>query len=245
MLNRAATNKLITLIRRCAANMEDLTIVHSADIDKQWDAAAKKCTDCRTRLTLVCTTTVKFDMYARPLWNWAVDLIKDPSLSHCFVWDSVRMFRHNGTTFIRFWNEPWTADALWKIQVCLSSISPASKLPDNPDAKPCPFILYADKSKLSSFGTQKAYPIIARLANVVVGIRNSDEWGGGQVVGELPVVQEDSAESGKTKYPASFYKLLEYVARHFKTEIWTLCGDGKGRWLFPVILILAADYEEA
>ncbi|KAK7000821.1 hypothetical protein R3P38DRAFT_3327544 [Favolaschia claudopus] len=205
MLNRAAANKLITLIRRCAENMKDLTIVHSADIDKQWDAAAKKCTDNNTG-----TTTEKFDMYARPLWDWAVDLIKDPSLSRCFVWDSVRMFRHNG-----------------------------SKLPDNPDAKPCPFILYADKSKLSSFGTQKAYPIIARLANVVVGIRNSDDWGGGQVVGELPVVQDDTA------WHASFYKLLESVARHSKTGIWTLCGDGKERWLFPVILILAADYEEA
>ncbi|KAK7016112.1 hypothetical protein R3P38DRAFT_2543114, partial [Favolaschia claudopus] len=163
---------------------------------------------------------ITFDMYARPLWDWAVDLIKDPSLSRCFVWDSVKMFRHNGNSFIRFWNEPWTADALWEIQ---------SKLPDNPDAKPCPFILYSDKSKLSSFGTQKAYPIIARLANVVVRIRNSDEWGGGQVVGELPVVQDDSAESGKTKYVnfknavwhASFYKLLESVARHSKTGIWT------------------------
>ncbi|KAK6984340.1 hypothetical protein R3P38DRAFT_3332873 [Favolaschia claudopus] len=219
-------------------------------MDAKWDAAAKKCTDFKRYDVEVPyknntgTTTVKFDMYARPLWDWAVDLIKDPSLSHCFVWDSVRMFRHNGTTFIRFWNEPWTADALWEIQ---------SKLPDNPDAKPCPFILYADKSKLSSFGTQKAYPIIARLANVVVGIRNSDEWGGGQVVGELPVVQEDTAESGKPKYVnfknavwhASFYKLLESVARHSKTGIWTLCGDGKERWLFPVILILAADYEEA
>ncbi|KAK7034432.1 hypothetical protein R3P38DRAFT_2518906 [Favolaschia claudopus] len=250
MLNRAATNKLITLIRRCAENMKDLTIVHSADIDKQWDAAAKKCTDFKKYDVVVPyknntgTTTEKFDMYARPLWDWAVDLIKDPSLSRCFVWDSVRMFRHNGVSFIRFWNEPWTADALWEIQ---------SKLPDNPDAKPCPFILYADKSKLSSFGTQKAYPIIARLANVVVGIRNSDDWGGGQVVGELPVVQDDTAVSGKTRYVnfknavwhASFYKLLESVARHSKTGIWTLCGDGKERWLFPVILILAADYEEA
>ncbi|KAK6983857.1 hypothetical protein R3P38DRAFT_2807452 [Favolaschia claudopus] len=173
MLNRAATNKLITLIRRCAANMEDLTIVHSADIDKQWDAAAKKCTDFK-----------KYDVEVPYKIN------TDPST----LTASLGLGQDVSTQWYHLytiWNEPWTADALWKIQ---------SKLPDNPDAKPCPFILYADKSKLSSFGTQKAYPIIARLANVVVGIRNSDEWGGGQVVGELPCGSEDSAESGKTKY---------------------------------------------
>lgn len=63
-----------------------------------------------------------------------------------------------------------------------------SKLPRHKDAKLCPYILYADKAKLSSFGTQKAYPIVARLANIVVGIRNGNEWGGGQIVGSLPVV---------------------------------------------------------
>ncbi|KAK7059249.1 hypothetical protein R3P38DRAFT_3303349 [Favolaschia claudopus] len=200
--------------------MKDLTIVHSADIDNSGDAAAKKCTDFKKYDVVVPyknntgTTTEKFDMYARPLWDWAVDLIKDPSLSRCFVWDSVGCFDTMASPLYDSGMRPWTADALWEIQ---------SKLPDNPDAKPCPFILYADKSKLSSFGTQKAYPIIARLAQR------------GQVVGELPVVQDDTAVSGKTRYV------------NFKnaTGIWTLCGDGKERWLFPVILILAADYEEA
>ncbi|KAK7036852.1 hypothetical protein R3P38DRAFT_2770922 [Favolaschia claudopus] len=46
-------------------------------------------------------------------------------------------------------------------------------------------------------------------------------------------------------YIYAFRKVLQSVARHSKTGIWTLCGDGKERWLFPVILILAADYEEA
>ncbi|KAF7334738.1 hypothetical protein MSAN_02372200 [Mycena sanguinolenta] len=117
----------------------------------------------------------------------------------------------------------------------------------------CAFIIYADKAKLSSFGTEKAYPAIGRLANVFGGLRNSDQWGGGQVVGSLPVVKDDTAESGKTGYVnfknavwhAAFYKLLESIIPHSKTGIWTRCGDGKIRWLFPAIFILAADYEEA
>ncbi|KAK7021668.1 hypothetical protein R3P38DRAFT_3397032 [Favolaschia claudopus] len=191
---------------------------------QHWDDASKKCTDFQKFDVSVPykdrsgEVTLTFDMYARPLWDWTLDLIRDPCLSRCFVWDSVRMFRHDGKTFVRFWNEPWTADALWEIQ---------SKLPDHPDPKPCPYIIYADKSKLSSFGTQKAYPIVARMANMVVGIRNSSDWGGGQVVGELPVVKEDTAQSGKPRYVnfkaavwhASFYKLLESVAQHSKTGL--------------------------
>ena len=50
------------------------------------------------------------------------------------------------------------------------------------------FILYADKTRLSSFGTQKGYPIIARLANLPSEVRNGNGYGGGIVVGLLPIV---------------------------------------------------------
>ena len=57
--------------------------------------------------------------------------------------------------------------------------------------KPLGIILFADKSKLSSFGTQKGYPVIARIANLDVGVRNGIGPGGGQVVGFLPIVWFD------------------------------------------------------
>lgn len=59
-------------------------------------------------------------------------------------------------------------------------------LPAN--ASPLCFILYADKTKLSSFGTVKGYPIIARLANLPTTIRNGTGIGGGRIVGWLPIV---------------------------------------------------------
>jgi hypothetical protein len=61
-----------------------------------------------------------------------------------------------------------------------------SRLP--PDAKPLVFILYANKAKLSSFGTEKGYPIVVRIANLPVEIRNGTGVGGGRVVGWLPIV---------------------------------------------------------
>jgi hypothetical protein len=48
--------------------------------------------------------------------------------------------------------------------------------------------LYADKTKLSSFGTQKGYPVMARILNLPVKIRNGEEFGGARVVGWLPIV---------------------------------------------------------
>lgn len=61
-----------------------------------------------------------------------------------------------------------------------------SSLPDG--AKPLTYILYADKTNLSPFGTKKAYPIVARIANLPVEFRNGEQMGGGRIVGWLPIV---------------------------------------------------------
>ncbi|KAJ7278682.1 hypothetical protein C8J57DRAFT_1434112 [Mycena rebaudengoi] len=247
MLNQNQVDTLVSLIRRCAAYIDGFTLTNHADMNKQWDLASKKCTQFQKFDIAVPYKTGEqtFEMHARPLWDWARDLIQDPSLSSYFVWDAERAYKYDGDNFVRFFTEPWTANALWDVQ---------SKLPNDKAAKSCPYILYADKSKLSSFGTQKGYPVVARLANTVVSIRNSNGcWGGGQIVGWLPVIADDSGESGKKGYAdfknavwhASFYKLLESIVEHSKTGIWTPCGDGEVRWLFPMILILASDYEEA
>ncbi|KAJ7447224.1 hypothetical protein FB451DRAFT_1343439 [Mycena latifolia] len=246
MLNRTQTNTLISLIRRCSANIEDFTFHSHADMNKSWDLASKKCTEfLRSEVSVPYKRVDQvFEMYARPLWDWALDIITDPHLADFFVWDAERVYRYNGKDYVRFFTEPWTGNAMWDVQ---------SQLPEGPDMKPCPFIIYADKAKLSSFSTQKGYPIVARLANVVVSLRNSTDWGGGQVVGWLPVIEGDEAEAGKPGYTnfknavwhASFFKLLESIVLPSKTGAWVKCGDGQERWLYPMVLILASDYEEA
>jgi len=52
-------------------------------------------------------------------------------------------------------------------------------------------ILYADKTRLSSFGTEKGYPVVSRCANVPIDIRNSEGIGGGRFIGWLPIVSND------------------------------------------------------
>ncbi|KAG1905440.1 uncharacterized protein F5891DRAFT_931245, partial [Suillus fuscotomentosus] len=135
----------------------------------------------------------------------------------------------------------WTANAFWDAQLHLP-----------PDAKPLVFILYADKAKLSSFGTKKGYPIVVQIANLPVEIHNGMGVGGGRVVGWLPIVKEDPKHSKKksfvnfknTVWHKSFLKLLEAVIVHSKSGYWFECWDYIQHLLWPLILILSTNYEE-
>ena len=65
-------------------------------------------------------------------------------------------------------------------------------------------------------------------------------------------VEEDAAEKGKKIFTlhkqivwhAAFRKFLKTIVLHSKTGIHHKCANDIVRWLFPLILILSADYEE-
>jgi hypothetical protein len=142
-----------------------------------------------------------FDVWVRPIWTWIEDMLQNEDLIDHFEWDACQVwkFDEDQDSWIRFYDEPWTADQFWKIQVCgfyyllpciifilTWYLDEKSSLPKG--AKPLMLSVYADKSKLSTFGTQKGYPVIARCANLPVEIRNGNGLGGGRVVGWLPIV---------------------------------------------------------
>ncbi|KAI5981570.1 hypothetical protein EDD15DRAFT_2391765 [Pisolithus albus] len=184
-----------------------------------------------------------FPVYARSLWDWALDLLSNPLLAPHFTWDAQRLFKYDGNTYERFYSEPWTGDRWWNIQ---------SRLPDVENAVPFAFILYADRTRLSSHATVKGYPVVARCGNLPINIRNGERYGGGCVVGWLPIVPESAKEEGKTGYTnykrviwhQAFHFILDKVAELSKIGYKYECYDKITRWLFPLILILSADYEE-
>lgn len=63
-----------------------------------------------------------------------------------------------------------------------------SPLPDVKNAVLFAFILYADKTQLSSHGTVKGYRVVARCANLPTDIRNREWYGDGCVIGWLPII---------------------------------------------------------
>lgn len=60
---------------------------------------------------------VLFDFWCRPLWDWVLDLIENPSMAPYFEWDAQKLYKYDGTKYIRFIHEPWTAARFWEVQV--------------------------------------------------------------------------------------------------------------------------------
>ncbi|KAK0480489.1 hypothetical protein EDD18DRAFT_1363668 [Armillaria luteobubalina] len=169
------------------------TINNESDLNDAWSQAEHLLVMFKKeKLSLEYGEEIReYMLHFQPLWDWTLNLLSDPTLSSFFVWDAVKIFQldEKTNTRMRIFDEPWTGDLLWKIQ---------SSLP--PGGKPLAYILYADKTCLSSFGTAKGYPVMACIANLPDAIRNGKGWGGGTVVGWLPIVEEDPKHKGKPSW---------------------------------------------
>lgn len=56
-------------------------------------------------------------MYARPIDQWCLELLDDTVIISQCRWDAERHYKYNGTHWVRFIDEPWTADEWWEVQV--------------------------------------------------------------------------------------------------------------------------------
>ncbi|KAI6037443.1 hypothetical protein BKA83DRAFT_4460325 [Pisolithus microcarpus] len=218
-LNKEQVNSLLHLMKSIRSAGEVFTVNEYNNLQSTWQATSHHMTAFTKEV--VCINSMdgepqEFTMYYRSLWDWACGLLKHPSIGPHFIFDAQHLSKFDGSSFIHFIDEPWMANEFWNIQVCL---------------KVLPFILYADKAKLSSFGQQKGYPVVARLANLPVSIWNGEGIGGGCVVGWLPIHE-------------SFRKLLQMIEKESQVGCWVNCWDGIPRCFFPIVLILSADYEE-
>ncbi|KAF9235747.1 hypothetical protein BU15DRAFT_77676 [Melanogaster broomeanus] len=242
-LNKDETNRLISLVHRAAGGSELFSLMNYKEVSETWSQSSHRFTPFEQTIISVPYRKEErcFEVHFRPLWDWATGLLSDPHVGPHAVFDAEQLYKYNGHQFERFIDEPWTADAFWNAQ---------SQLP--PGGKPLAFILYSDKTKLSTFGTAKAYPVVARLANLPVNIRNGNGRGGGRIVGWLPIVKESQKDKHKPAFVnfknvvwhKAFNVLLESIIKYVKTGFWFECADKISRLLFPIILILSGDYEE-
>lgn len=63
-----------------------------------------------------------FEVWTRPLWEWTQDLLESPEMIGHFEWDAQRLSKFDGERFVQFYDEPWTAERFWEIQVSLSNL---------------------------------------------------------------------------------------------------------------------------
>ncbi|KAI6007740.1 hypothetical protein F5J12DRAFT_892608 [Pisolithus orientalis] len=158
-------------------------------------------------------------MYYCLLWDWACDLLKDSGVGPYFVFNAQRLSKFDGASFVHFINEPWTANESWDAESALPS-----------DDKVLAFVLYSDKAKLSLFGQQKGYPVVAQIANLPTWIHNGEGLGGGHVVGWFLIVKEDKKYSGKKLFAnfknhiwhETFKKILDTILEYLKIGHWLI-----------------------
>ncbi|KZP28161.1 hypothetical protein FIBSPDRAFT_729690, partial [Athelia psychrophila] len=242
-MTKVQTETLLSLLRRCTSG-ETIKIKNYKDITDKWEQSRIHHTPFKHSSISVqyAKKDIVYDVYHRPLWDWVLGLLDNPRLINEFVWDAQKITKWDGHQWEHFYHEPWTGEDWWTTQ---------SKLPEG--ATPLALILYADKTRLSSFGTAKAYPVVARIANLPVHIRNSNGIGGGEVVGWLPIVSSlPPSERGKKNWVLhknivwheAFRKILKMIQKYSKIGFSHSCADAIVRWLWPFILILSADYEE-
>ncbi|KAK0434975.1 uncharacterized protein EV420DRAFT_1623707 [Desarmillaria tabescens] len=175
-LTNGLTATLLSILERCATsptaadkdNTESVAHLHSPkDIGRLWDQASNLRTPFnKSSFTLKLKgKEYHYNVYHHCLLKWAVDLIQDPNLAPYFVWDAIKLSKWNGKEFVRFWHEPWTGDHFWNLQ---DTLPPGGKL--------LCYILYANKTRLSSFETAQGYPVVVRCGNLPVDIRNGSVW---------------------------------------------------------------------
>ncbi|KAG1888884.1 uncharacterized protein F5891DRAFT_920355, partial [Suillus fuscotomentosus] len=243
--NNQQSDRFIKLCHRCAVGKEKFTFKNHKDIHNMWEAASHRITKFTKEVISIPFAgdeeLREYDVHYRDLWELAADMLRNPRLFPYFTFDAHHLSKFDGNAFVSFVDEPFTARDIWDVQL---------QLP--PGAKPLAYILYADKTKLSSFGTAKGYPVYARLANLPTAIRNGRGTGGGYVVGWLPIVKDEKLHSGKpswvdfknTVWHKSFARIISSLASKSQTGQWFECLDGITRWFFLCILILSADFEE-
>ncbi|KAG1842561.1 hypothetical protein F4604DRAFT_1597362, partial [Suillus subluteus] len=118
-LTHEQTTHLIWLVQR--SRTEDFTLKNHADVQNTWEAVSHCLTLFESdNITVPLDgTDLEYTVYFRPLWDWVVDILQHPVIGpHC-VFDAQQLSKFDRQTFIRFIDEPWTADAFWERQVCI------------------------------------------------------------------------------------------------------------------------------
>ncbi|KAF8968588.1 hypothetical protein BDZ97DRAFT_1902889 [Flammula alnicola] len=252
-MNKKQIAKMIELIHQAIASPQSFTLANEADHSQIWEYARE--TRAVAFQKRVISVKYKEEELSYDVWTWPIwtcshtphtkhlyrELLLDETLIHKFQWNAERLSKFNGEKYEHFVDEPWTANAWWNYQ---------STLPVG--ALPFCIILYADKTRLSSFGTEKGYPVLVRCANLPVHIRNGEGVGGGRLIGWLPIPKEDAQERGKKGFVnlkreiwhQAVYEIIQSIELHTKIGTSVECADNVVQQIFPHILIISADFEE-
>ncbi|TFK47051.1 hypothetical protein OE88DRAFT_1774381 [Heliocybe sulcata] len=256
-LSKRGVNRLLNGVNSqwiTSSGSSKLTMKNYEDLKQSLSAARKYVVqfECGTVSTEYKGMKYSFEYEYRDPWEWITSLVTDPSLASVSVWHSMRKYYCNSGTGVteQLIDEPWTADTWWSID---------DELP--PTACPYPHCylplhFWLDKGLVTR--RVKKFPMILRAAWLPRQIRNASGNGGGVLVGYMPIIKDPEDPTGRNhretvefqQFRRTVYqKVLAHVFKSLRRRSWlgeTLkCGDSQIRTLYPDMLILSLDGEEA
>ncbi|KAF6759067.1 hypothetical protein DFP72DRAFT_844827 [Ephemerocybe angulata] len=223
-LSKSQLDSFVTIVHKILKRPDEFSFKDGRHVSETWNAAM---TAHGHGSWTMWTNRSDFLFGRLDMEKWMLDILYNPELAPELRFDAERLSRHDGEKFVRFIDEPWTANRWWKIM---------DKLPDK--GSPFAIIFYADKTKLSSMGTRKGYPRLCLLCKFA----SSHPQRGG-VLGDAILVgwlTNCTALSGMPHVE----KILETLRKWAETGLFYVDAWGIERLLFPIILIIAGDFEE-
>ncbi|RPD52844.1 hypothetical protein L227DRAFT_514113, partial [Lentinus tigrinus ALCF2SS1-6] len=121
-LNTKQVDSVLELVQKIAADPAQLSSKLASDVHVAWENAKSHQPAFEKSIIEVPYRkgTLEFDVHTRSSWQWALALIKDTTLAQHITWHAVKQFKFTDGEWVRFWDEPNTADYWWDVQVCMS-----------------------------------------------------------------------------------------------------------------------------
>ncbi|KAI6099065.1 hypothetical protein F5141DRAFT_1190670 [Pisolithus sp. B1] len=140
-LSKEQINHFLKLIKSACCRCDSFTPNEYTDLHSMWCAASHCMTAVRHSSNSVLLSNhtqsssrrngepCEFPVYCHSLLDWAFDLLKHPTMGPQFVFDAKCLFKFNGSTFVHFIDEPWTADKFWNLQKGYPVVAQLANLP--------------------------------------------------------------------------------------------------------------------
>ena len=205
--------------------------------------------------------TVQHQIYYRNPIDVIKSLWSNPTYANQMVFSPQKLQTSSDKTS-RLYNEMWTGDWWWKIQVFILFKAyiidllnyfniKQDKLPKG--ATVAPVIISSDKTQLTEFsGNKQAYPVYLTIGNIPGRIRHKPNEKATILLAYLSADKILSANISQAKKTAQLHQLFHESMKHIleplisagKHGINMVDGKGNIRQVHPILACYAADYPE-